>query len=137
MRTRTPSYISHRWHRAMLSGGAAQTTMEPQCGWFLRQYGKKGSPEFRMVPASIRLQGETDEAGELTGPETMVCEVGGVTKDVMDEWTYLAKRPISQEEYMRLLEVGFAADEPVPQPPTGGSGPAGARAATTEEGLPY
>lgn len=119
IRQRTPSYISHRWHTAMLAGGVPQTTMEPQCGWFMRQYGKKGSPEFMMVPAVIRLVGETDEAGELTGPETMVCIVGGKVKNAHDEWTYLAKWPISQDEYMRLTAASFAPEpqnEPAPQP---------------------
>ena len=116
IRVPTPDHILYSWHRAMmahqadkLNVEAPDTTHDPQCGWFLRQYGRRGQDDYQMVPASIRISREVDEeTGDLLGPETLICEVGGVPRDPNEEWTWLAKRPIPREEYMRLKALDFA-----------------------------
>lgn len=79
---------------------------EPQCGWFKRRLVKNGP----WVPARIFYEQPIDEAtGELTGDEVMRCEVDGQRRSPVDEWTWLANHPISQEDYLNLVASTFAA----------------------------
>lgn len=86
------------------------TANDPQCGYYLRPIdGRyingtgKINRDRRYVPASIRLEQVIDEMGFLIEPERLVCEVGGVRRDPLEEWGWLCGHPISQAEYMRLV----------------------------------
>lgn len=101
----TSQKAAYAWHRDMLAGKAPATTHEPQCGWFVRKLVKNGP----LVPCRIFLeQPIDDETGELIGDEVMRCEVDGKRRVAEDEWTWLASRPISQEEFLRLSASDFA-----------------------------
>jgi hypothetical protein len=40
----------------------------------------------------------------------MRCEVGGEEREPEEEWIWLASRPVSKAEYMRLLAQSFEDD---------------------------
>lgn len=70
-----------------------------------------------MTPCSVTLvQAIDDETGELIGDELIVCECAGVPYDDPEEaWGFLAKRPISREEYdRRLAELITGETETLP-----------------------
>lgn len=104
MRKRGDHYV---WHRDTLAGKKPAITTEPQCGWFLRRT-SRGSA---LVTGSIYMDQPFDpETGELIGDEVMRCEVAGQERDPAEEWLWLASRPVSQAEYLRLLAQTFADD---------------------------
>lgn len=109
IRRPTPPEIAYRWYTGTLAGNRLPITTDPQCGYFLRATGRKNDKATRYIPASIYLDSPTDpETGELTGPEILRCEIGGVQKSPAEEWLWLANRPISRKEYQRLLsELAF------------------------------
>jgi hypothetical protein len=74
---------------------------DPQCGWYKRKL-VRGGP---FVPARIFLEAEVDERGELIAPEIMKCEVGTRMCDPLEQWSYLADKPITEAdfEYMQAL----------------------------------
>lgn len=84
---------------------------EPRCGWFVRSYSDRGI----LYPAVILMEREIcEETGELLSDERLRCivakpgdgwpSIAGHEVDVWDEWLYLAKRPISKEEYHILAQ---------------------------------
>lgn len=108
---RQPTKDAWEWHRAALAGENPSVTYEPQVGYFVRRDKPPLDPETRQpvgvgnfIPCSIWLEQPVDDAtGELLGDEVLLCECGGVLADPAEMWTWLAKRPISKEEYERLL----------------------------------
>lgn len=80
---------------------------DPQCGYYLRWSGAKNRQDTKPpIPASIYLKPSVvDEGGLLTEPEEFVCEIGGKIVDISQHWIWLAKNPISREEYMRLVAL--------------------------------
>lgn len=93
---RRPTEDAMDWHRRTMAGENPPVTHEPQPGWFLRRE-EKGGP---FIPCSIWLDQPVDpETGELLGDEVLLCECGGSETDAQEAWTWLAKRPISKEEY--------------------------------------
>lgn len=111
----------YAWHRAALAHVAKHGTLkgfngpikmiadEPQCGWFKRKFVRDG----QFVAARIFYeQPIDDETGELIGDEVMRCEVDGRRRDPIEEWTYLASHPISQEEFLTMTSASFTPSEP-------------------------
>lgn len=108
VRVPTPDVELYRWHTEALAGMKPATTEEPRCGWFVRRMESKAP----LLPASIYMAREIDaETGELLSDEILRCEVGGINRDPEDEWLWLASRPISEAEYLRLMAELFSADE--------------------------
>lgn len=95
MRKTTPHHHLYAWHSMALSGSRVVVTTEPHCGWFKVPLVKGGS----MVPARIWCEQPVDEAGDLTAPETMLCEVDGERRDAEDQWPWLCPRPIAFAEF--------------------------------------
>lgn len=79
----------------------------PECGFYRRRYGK----DQDWKPARIFfLPREFDaETGELVNPERLGCEINGIRKDPISEWTYLVSQPITEKEYRRLESERLAA----------------------------
>lgn len=93
------------WHRKKMAGEAAATTTTPECGWFLRPVGKVGK-ETKYLPASIYWEPRVNDDGERVNDDILRCEVGGAQVDPEEEWLFIAKRPISKDEYdMRTVAL--------------------------------
>lgn len=104
---------AYRWHREAVAGKEPAITHEPQCGWFRRKL-VKGGP---FVPVRIFLEQPTDaKSGELVGDEVMRCEVNGKRRPPEEEWTWIADKPISREEYLEMTSGSFAGTD-APQEP--------------------
>ena len=58
-----------------------------------------------FVPASITIQREVDENGELATDELLVCEVNGERRDPARAWLSICKNPISRAEYLELQDL--------------------------------
>lgn len=103
MRKPTPHETLYAWHRAAMAGRKPQITTEPHCGWYRRRF-VRGGP---WVPARIWMHQEIDaDSGELTAPERLRCDVGGKERDPIEQWTYLADRPIGESEYRYMISLG-------------------------------
>ncbi len=101
MRKPTSYSVSHAWYIQVMEGKNPPITHEPQCGWFKRKL-VKGGP---WVPVSIFLISPTDEDGNLDGPEEMRCYVNGKAADPGEQWTYVADRPITLQEFDYLVDL--------------------------------
>ena len=102
IRQPTPISQLYAWHRAALAGKPITIhEAEPQCGWYKTRL-IKGGP---FVPASISIQREVDENGELASDECLVCEVNGERRDPSKAWLSLCKNPISRAEYLDLQDL--------------------------------
>jgi hypothetical protein len=101
MRKPTPYAVSHAWYIQVMEGKNPPITHEPQCGWFKRKL-IKGGP---WVPVAIYLISPTDEDGNLDGPEEMRCYVNGKAADPEDQWTYVADKPITLQEFDYLVDL--------------------------------
>lgn len=114
LRRPTPHEIAYAWHANALLGAYGDEVIinpdEPQCGWFQRKL-VKGGP---MVPARIWLFFETDDAGELVDEEVLQCEVNGERADAVEQWSYLAGHPITEQQfsYMTALSAHVREYEP-------------------------
>ena len=99
MRRPTPVAALYAWHRAALAGRPVQIHEDdPQCGWFKTRM-VRGGP---FVPASISIEREVDENGDLASDERLVCEVNGERRDPVNAWLSICKTPISRAEYLDL-----------------------------------
>lgn len=79
----------------------------PECGYFLRPVGKEGN-ERKFLPAAIYWERQIDpETGEVLGDDILRCDVGGALCDPDEAWLWLAKRPISKEEYDERISELF------------------------------
>lgn len=107
-RAPTSPRVAYAWHRDAMAGKNPPITHEPHCGWFRRKL-IKGGP---FVPCRIFLEQPVDpETGELLGDEVMRCEVAGKRRPPDEEWTWLADKPISREEYLDMMTGTFASAE--------------------------
>lgn len=59
---------------------------------------RSGAP---WVPARIRRVAEVDEAGDLTGPESLVLEIEGKPVRALDRW-WLRLDPITEDQWTDL-----------------------------------
>jgi len=124
MRRPTTRDKAYAWWRAALAGEKPPIHHgEPQPGYYTRAL-IRGGPQ---VPCSIWLEATVDADGELTGPEILKCEIDGRPADPHEAWTWLAKRPISEADYMAMVGAAFAvgtkpAAEAAPEAPAPGKG---------------
>lgn len=102
IRQPTPVSRLYAWHRAALAGKPVTIHEgEPECGWFKTRL-VKGGP---FVPASISIERDVDENGELSSDERLVCEVNGERRNPVSAWLSLCKNPISRAEYLDLQDL--------------------------------
>lgn len=102
IRQPTPMARLLAWHRAALTGvPMAIHEGEPHCGWFKTRL-VKGGP---FVPASISIQRDVDENGELASDERLICEVNGARRDPVKTWLSICKNPISRAEHCNLQDL--------------------------------
>jgi 5'-3' exonuclease len=83
------------WWREELAAKGQPVPETPQAGCYERKL-VHGAP---FVPARIWRIEEVDDDGRLTGMDILRCDLGGKPKDPFAEWTRLAMRPISREDY--------------------------------------
>lgn len=88
----------------------------PQPGWYTRRMVRDGP----LVPCEIWLEQQIED-GELVGDETLQCTINGRAADPMEQWTFLAGRPITSKQFrhMRALTRWTkinAPDEPLANP---------------------
>lgn len=123
MRLPTPHEVAYRWHRQAIEDMRLGLEVDahpdsPQCGWFKRTLAKRGV----FVPARIWIDAEVDiGTGELLGDETFLCEVDGVRKDAVEQWSWLCQHPIPESEFdyltaLRRHAVMHEPDLPIAQP---------------------
>lgn len=107
----TPEPALYEWHSAAMRGEKVPIWEgEPRCGWFVRSFADRGV----LYPGMIFVEREIcEETGELLSDEKLRCvvaqpgdgwpSIAGHECDAYEEWLYLAKRPISKEEYTALM----------------------------------
>jgi|TARA_Y100000310_G_scaffold90877_1_gene88168 hypothetical protein len=68
------------------------------------------------VPALIWTEpGEmSPETGELMSDDTLRCIINGHEVDPYEKWVWLAKQPISMDEYWQLVAAATAPNAPPP-----------------------
>lgn len=101
----------YAWHAAAMAGLKPPVHSDPECGWFLRYTGTDGKEmnyERHYLPASVYWERQIDpETGEILGDDILRCDIGGVFVDPEAAWISIAKRPISEDEYMTRLSALF------------------------------
>jgi len=107
----TPIAKLYRWHADALAYFARKGTIrgfpqpilhnDPECCWYMTKLIKDGP----WVPARIWLDQPVDETGELIADEKFMCEVDGKPRDPIEQWSMLAGRPISQEDYEYMMDT--------------------------------
>ena len=109
---RKPTVLTdlYQWLRQSLSGQDPQITSEPQCGFFRRRL-VRGGP---WVPCRIWLHQEIQE-GELVAEERLRCEVDGKEACPIEQWTYLAARPVSEADYNYMVATSRWARKHAPE----------------------
>ena len=119
MRTPTPLFRQLEWWRGALAGKSQPIhDGDPQPGFYRRRMVRHGP----WVPVRIWLeQPIDDETGELTGDETLRCEVDGRDADPFRHWTYVADQPISEADFDYMREhaawaLRHAPDHPIANP---------------------
>jgi hypothetical protein len=107
----TPEAELYRWHSAALRGEKQPVfESDPMCGWYVRSYSYRGL----LYPGMIFMHQPIDEeTGDLCGDEELRCvvvrpgddwsSIAGHEADPLEEWTYLARMPISKSEYTALM----------------------------------
>lgn len=122
----TPRSILYAWHASALiavakygdlrAAGIEIDPNAPECGYYKRRM-IRGGPH---MPAEIWMEQPT-EGGELIGDERLRCEIDGRPADPIDQWTFLAGRPISEKEFRHLRRAANwtrinAPEEPLANP---------------------
>ena len=103
---RQPSGDSaYDWWRTALREGVAAAGVhedEPHPGLYKRRVAPRGP----FVPARIFWVGEVaPETGELLSDERLACEIHGSPADPYEQWLWLAKHPITTDEYDDLIVI--------------------------------
>lgn len=119
VREPTAIHAAYAWWRAALAGEKPPIhDGDPKPGFYRRRMVRHGP----WVPVRIWLEQPVDgETGELTGDETLRCEVDGRAADPGHQWTYVAGQPISESDfnYMRqraAWALRHAPDHPIANP---------------------
>lgn len=107
MRAPSPRKELYAWHAMAITAVARHGSLRaanleidgnaPQCGWYKRRMIKDGP----YIAAEIWMD-QPVEDGELVGDEVMRCEVDGQEADPVEQWTFLAARPITEKEFRHL-----------------------------------
>lgn len=84
----------------------------PQCGWYRRRL-IRGGP---WVPARIWLV-QSIEDGMLVSDEFQRCQVNAAERDPEEEWLWLARQPITHDEFVYLAKVAGWAEAYDPNDP--------------------
>ena len=118
MREPTTEAAALAWHRKALEQRENHLQIdvingEPQCGWFECRM-TRGGP---LLPAHIWIEDDIDDAGELVDEPKFKCQVVYIEKDPLEWWERLCGRPISQERYDYLMELGDWVAEWEPRNP--------------------
>lgn len=106
MRRPTPKAAQAAHWRARLRGERVPLHEdEPQCGLYAIRFSSG-----ELVPVRISLISPVNKNGELVGDEIMVAVISETmeirkTHGLNRVWLDCAKRPISKEEYDRLLSA--------------------------------
>ena len=120
---RTPTGLAERWAwwEAAVSGGEPPTHVdEPQSGFYaVRKFAYGKWARGPLVPARIWWEpGETDpETGELLSPEICRAEIDGRRADPWRVWTWLAARPITENEWKWLTALSPLLPKKIPPKP--------------------
>lgn len=101
MRQPTPDAKAYVWWRAVIAGDPVSYHLnEIHAGFFKTRLTYRGP----WWPARIWIVSEVDADGMLTGEERFACHVAGEAADALEQWPYLAKRPVPLAEYQQLCE---------------------------------
>lgn len=126
MRAPTPRSVLYAWHANALKALARYPDLRaagieidpnaPQCGWYKRRMIRNGP----FLAAEIWMDQDVLD-GELISDEKLRCEVNGAAADPIDQWTFLAARPITEKEFRHLRQMTTwtrvnAPDEPLANP---------------------
>lgn len=107
------------WHEAALDGRSPPIHEdEPHAGFFaVRKFRYGEWPQSPFVPARIWWEpGEIDpETGELLTDERLCAEVDGHPIDPWSKWTWLARRPISESEWLWLKALSPLLPKAIPR----------------------
>lgn len=107
------------WWEASVDGLAPEThESDPQAGFFaVRKFRYGEWVRGPMVPARIWWEpGEIDpETGELVSDERLRGEVDGKPVNPWRSWTWIARRPISLEEWQWLRAMSPLLPNRIPQ----------------------
>lgn len=97
MRTPTPNHVLYSWWNAAVHGERLPThESEVHCGLFKKRLVARGP----WVPASIYIERTVcPDTGELLSDERLRCEINGNAADPEEAWVWLARNPITQDEY--------------------------------------
>lgn len=99
---------AYTWHTDALAGRNPPVhESEIQCGWFVKRTEYRGP----LMPCRIFWEPQLDADGETLGDDILRCEVAGQRRDPTEEWIWLAKLPISQDEYFALMAEMFMAEK--------------------------
>lgn len=118
---RTPSSLSDRWAwwEASISGAQPPTHADdPQSGYFaVRKFPYGEWPKGPLIPARIWWEQDVDhETGELIAPEICRAEIDGRPADPWRIWTWVAKRPIPESEWIWLRALSPLLPKKIPLP---------------------
>lgn len=93
------------WYRDAVAGKSPQITAnQPQSGFFRRKLIKDGP----YVPARIWIDRTT---------RAILCEVDGQPADPLDQWTFLAGRPVSEADFRFMVAHAAWARQHSPTSP--------------------
>jgi len=116
---RTPSSLQERWawYEAAIAGENPPIhDGEPHAGFFkVRKfsYGKWVKGPF--VPARIWWETpETDADGELISDEKLRAEIDGREVNPWNKWTWIARRPVTESEWMWLKALSPLLPDKIP-----------------------
>lgn len=118
---RQPTSISERWEwweRALAGDHLPFYEDKIHCGYFkIRKFPYGQWPKGPFIPARIWMEpGEIDpESGELLSDERWFAEIDGQRKDPWRTWTWLATRPITEDEFKWLTALSPLLPKKLPQ----------------------
>lgn len=97
-----PITTSLYWSQALAGAGPAIDMNDPQPGYYRRRL-VRGGP---WVPARIwyGLPADPWTGDLLDRSPRLQCEVAGELRDPLDQWTWLAARPIAEADYWFEIE---------------------------------
>lgn len=118
---RTPSSLAERWAwwEAAVAGESPPIhDGEPHQGFFaVRRFRYGQWVKGPFVPARVWWEdGEIDpETGELLSDERCRAEIDGRRANPWSTWTWLARRPISEDEFQWLMALRPLLPTKIPQ----------------------
>lgn len=108
MLLRQPTGLLERWawwERAIAGQDVPYTEDEPECGFYrVRKFPYGVWARGPWLPARVWLEpGEIDpETGELLSDEIIKMEIDGKRVNPWTNWSWIAKRPITETQWKQL-----------------------------------